>query len=153
MSKGGAIRWTPERLAEYERTNASIKKRVTDALREPLTPTGQQRMQALGRMRDGSLNKTEARFAAYLESEKAAGRIIWYKFEAVKLRLADKTFYTADFFALNDKSELVVYEVKGARAIFADDARVKTKCAAEAFPFAFFVVYPNKSGGWDIEEV
>lgn len=143
-----AIRWTPEMLkAHQERTAKTIDGIVREA------KTCQQRMQALGRMREGSLNKTEARFAQYLEAEKAAGRIIWYKFEAIKLRLADKTFYTADFFALNAQSQLVVYEVKGARAIFADDARVKTKCAAEAFPFAFFVVYPNKSGGWDIEEV
>lgn len=144
-----AIRWSPEMLAAHEGRRVKVAENLA---RKPQA-TGQQRMQALGRLRDGALNKTESRFADYLEVEKEAGRIIWYKFEAVKLRLADKTFYTADFFALNAKSELVVYEVKGARAIFADDARVKIKCAAEAFPFAFFVAYPKKGGGWDIEEV
>ena len=51
-----------------------------------------------------------------------------------------------------------MHEVKGAKIIFQDDAKVKVKVAAETFPFVFKVVYPNKQkqasngNGWEIVE-
>lgn len=110
---------------------------------------------ALGRMKAGKQNNTEKAYGQLLELRKRAGEILWYAFEAVKLRLADNTFYTADYFVLLANGELEVHEVKGSPAIFADDAKVKVKVAASAFPFRFIVAYPipkRAGGGWSFEE-
>lgn len=110
---------------------------------------------ALGRLKTGQMNKTEASYADHLELRKRAGEIAWFKFEGLKLRLADNTFYSPDFFVMLQSGELEVHEVKGAKAIFTDDAKVKVKVAAEMYPFAFKVIYPlpAKTGrGWKVEE-
>lgn len=114
------------------------------------------RMQALGRLKQGQMNDTERRYADLLELRKRAGEIVWYKFEGLKLRLADNTFYSPDFFVMTSEYELQVHEVKGAAAIFEDDAKVKIKVAAEMYPFPFFVAIakPKKhGGGFEITEV
>ena len=54
-------------------------------------------LQALGRLKVGAMNKTEAAYARTLELRKAADEVAWYKFEGLKFRLADNTFYTPDF--------------------------------------------------------
>lgn len=41
---------------------------------------------ALGRMKSGQMNRTEAAYAAYLERQKQIGEIAWYRFESIKLR-------------------------------------------------------------------
>lgn len=94
------------------------------------------------------MNKTEAAYAARLEAMKAAGEISDYRFECVKLRLADKTFYTPDFMVLRPDGAFEMHEVKG---FWEDDARVKIKVAAESFPFKFVAVRRQK-GAWTFEE-
>lgn len=101
---------------------------------------------ALGRKRDGSMNKTESAYALSLQSNPD---VTWFKFEGLKLRLADKTFYTPDFFVMRTSGELEVHEVKG---FWEDDARVKIKVAAELYPFRFFAI-KAKRGEWEIEEI
>lgn len=54
-------------------------------------------LQALGRTKTGKMNKTEIAYSQHLEALKSCGEIVWWKFEAIKLRLADSTFYTPDF--------------------------------------------------------
>ena len=45
-----------------------------------------------------------------------------------------------------------LHEVKGSKALFRDDAKVKVKMAASLFPFRIKVVYPRrKMAGWDEE--
>jgi hypothetical protein len=113
-------------------------------------------LQALGRLKIGKMNKTEQAYANRLELLKHAGEILWYKFEGIKLRLADKTFLTVDFAVLNKDGLLEMQDVKGSKAIYTDDAKVKMKVAAETYPFVFKVVYPKPKrlgGGWQIEEV
>ena len=113
-------------------------------------------MQALGRLKTGEMNKTEARYAEHLAARQAAGDIKWFKFEAIKLRLADSTFLTVDFAVLRADDVLEMVDVKGAKALFLDDARVKMKVAAETYPFVFKVAYPRSKaagGGWDEDEV
>ena len=107
-------------------------------------------MYALGRLKTGQMNKTEAAYAQHLGLLQHAGEIAWHKFEGLKLRLADNTFYTADFFVMNAESVLEVHEVKG---FWTDDARVKTKVAASMYPFKFFGVQRGKRNtGWLVEE-
>ena len=53
--------------------------------------------QALGRLKPGAMNKTEAEYAGMLEARKRAGELAWWAFEPFKIRLADRTFYDVDF--------------------------------------------------------
>lgn len=76
------------------------------------------------------------------------GEVRWHKFEAMKLRLADSTFYTPDFVVLPRDGVLEMDEVKG---FWQDDARVKIKVAASIYPFRFIAV-TKRDGGWDREE-
>lgn len=102
------------------------------------------RLFALGRLKQGEMNKLESQYRLYLELLKSAGRILWYSFEGMKFRLADKTFYTPDFMVMLADGTLEAHEIKGAKAIFMDDAKVKVKVAAEMYPVKFVVVYPDK---------
>lgn len=98
------------------------------------------------------MNKTEAAYAQYLELQKHAGEILWWKFEGVKLRLADKTFYTCDFAVLAASGEFQLHECKG---FWTDDGRVKIKVAADMYPFKFIAVKAQakkRGGGWSVEE-
>ncbi|MBL0011312.1 MAG: DUF1064 domain-containing protein [Nitrosomonas sp.] len=109
-------------------------------------------LQALGRMKTGKMNKTEIAYSHYLEALKACGEISWWKFEAIKLRLADNTHYTVDFFVMKASGELEAHEVKG---FMLDDANVKIKMANEIFPFKFLLIKAaNKScSAWNIKEI
>ena len=109
-------------------------------------------LQALGRLKTGQLNKTEQAYEETLKRGVIAGVIAWYKFEGVKLRLADNTFYTPDFAVMGADGAMQMHEVKG---FWTDDARVKIKVAADMYPFKFIAVKPvpkKNGGGWSIEE-
>jgi hypothetical protein len=108
--------------------------------------------QALGRLKPGEMNGTEAEYYHYLELLKRAGEILWYKFEGIKFRLADGCFYTPDFVVLLKNGEMEAHEVKG---FWTDDARVKIKVAASTYPFRFIAIKKQSKrdgGGWQIEE-
>lgn len=109
-------------------------------------------LRALGRLKAGQMNKTELAYATHLERLLMARTILWYRFEGIKLRLADNTFYTVDFAVMADSGQLEMHEVKG---FWTDDARVKIKVAADQYPFRFLAVQVRKArdgGGWEIEE-
>ncbi|MBI0133496.1 MULTISPECIES: DUF1064 domain-containing protein [Snodgrassella] len=108
---------------------------------------------ALGRLKTGQKNKTEQAYE--LEVLKPAmqdGSISWYRFEGVKLRLADNTFYTPDYCVMRSDGTMEMHEVKG---FWQDDARVKIKVAADMYPLKFIAVKrqaKKNGGGWSIEE-
>ena len=101
------------------------------------------RMQALGRIKTGEMNKSEANYAKHLELRKQAGEILWLKFEGLKFRLADNTFYTPDFAVMRADGVLEMHEFKGR---WMDDARVKIKVAAELYPVVFIGVQKDGHG-------
>lgn len=106
---------------------------------------------ALGRLKIGARNKTEQSYENLLEAMRISGDVLWYKFEGMKLRLADNTFYTPDFFVMMANGQLEAHEVKGH---WQDDARAKIKIAAEMYPFRFVAAKPKAKrdgGGWVIE--
>ena len=110
------------------------------------------RIQALGRMKMGAMNKTEARYAQWLEYRRQAGQVAWFKFEGLKLRLADNTFYTPDFAVMLATGEMECHEVKGH---WMDDARAKIKIAADLYPFRFLGIKEKtkrEGSGWLIED-
>jgi hypothetical protein len=103
---------------------------------------------ALGRLKTGEMNRSEAAYAQRLELQRQAGEVVWFKFEGVKLRLADATFYTPDFAVMLSDGTLEMHEVKG---FWQDDARVKIKVASAMYPFRF-VALTHKRGTWQIED-
>lgn len=97
----------------------------------------------------GEMNSWERDYAAHLEQQKHEGVIVWWAYEAVKLKLADRTHYTPDFCLLKASGEIEFHEVKG---FWQDDARVKIKVAAAQFPIWFVAVSrKSKKKPWEYE--
>ena len=108
-------------------------------------------MYAPGRLKTGSMNKTETAYDSHLAALQHAGQIKWRKFEGLKLRLADNTFYTPDFAVMAADGVIECHEVKG---FWQDDARAKIKVAADLYPFRFIAVKARtkkSGGGWEVE--
>ena len=142
--------WRAKQLADHPGVRGHAPK--ADVSNPPFKlPGNQSGIYALGRLPAGTLNKTEAAYDAYLWTLRG-GDVLWHKFEAIKLRLADATFYTCDFAVLPRSGVLEMHEVKG---FWQDDARVKIKVAASIYPFRFIAVTARakkRGGGWDREE-
>jgi hypothetical protein len=84
------------------------------------------------------MNRLEAKFAMSLEAQRRAGKIVLWRYERLTLKLADDTRYTPDFYVLELDGAVSIYETKG---YMRDDAHVKLKVAATAFPeFRFYLV-------------
>lgn len=100
----------------------------------------------------GTMNSLEAAYAAHLETLKQNGEIIWWAYEPIKLRLANKTSYNPDFLVIRSNGEVEIHETKG---YWRDDARLKIKVAAEYFWFFKFVAIQQQTkkagGGWKYE--
>jgi hypothetical protein len=121
---------------------------------------GRIHIRAKGRIRPrhapGTMNKVEQAYAAILAVRKSIGELHEYRFEAVKLRLADMTYYTCDFWLLLPDGEIELVEVKAVtkagKLLIEDDAAVKFKVARETFPefrFRMFGLLPKSvGGGW-----
>lgn len=125
-------------------------------LRFPDPAAAKRALQARGRLKPGQRNATEAAYEQHLELLRRAGEIAWYRFEGIKLRLADNTFLTVDFAVMRTDGQLEMHDTKGSPAIYQDDAKVKMKVAAEMYPFVFRVAFPRRKkdgGGWLVEEV
>lgn len=147
------LRWSEEQLAAHKaRVRSTVKAAVQRAaIPAPATPL--QKLQALGRLKTGAMNKTETRYAVHLEAERLAGRVLWWKFEGIKLRLATNTFLTVDFAVMVASGVLEMRDVKGGADVVMDDARAKLKIAADIYPLVFKVVMPRKGGGWNEEVI
>jgi hypothetical protein len=134
------MRWTEQQYQDFLRRGSEPASVAPLKLAAPHL--------ALGRLPTGTMNKTEQAYADHLRLEERAGRVIWWKFEPLKLRLADACFYEPDFLVLPSDGVLEVHEVKG---FWRDDARVKIKVAASLFPIRFIAVTRTKGGGWERE--
>jgi hypothetical protein len=98
----------------------------------------------------GQMNKTEeAYYNEIIKPRLLTGEYVWADFEAIKFRLADKTFYTPDFMVVTKDGELECHEVKG---FWEDDARAKWKVAAEKFFWIKFLAITYKKKVWSVEE-
>src|SRR5690349_7797052 len=76
--------------------------------------------------RHSEMTREERLYEGYLEAEKIAGNVLWYEFEAIKLRLVQhnesqpdgsikrhSVYYTPDFAVLRASLALEFVEVKG----------------------------------------
>lgn len=106
-------------------------------------------------------NKTELAYGKLLEEQMKDGAIIEYGYEGIKLRLADNTFYTPDYYVITHDLELELHEVKSARKdkksgtykpFYEQAARVKIKVAADKYPYFRFVAMAKAPTGWIREE-
>ena len=99
-------------------------------------------------------NKTEAAFFAWLQVELPFHA---HHFQSITLTLANGVRYTPDavsFGAANCIPRVVAWEVKG--GFMRDDAGVKLKCAARAFPsidFRLMTSSKTNSTGWDMQVI
>lgn len=148
------MRWDEKDLAAYlERCGVAGAPNKADTSAPPFAlPLSKQKLYALGRLKTGDMNKTEAKYDSHLWDLRHAGSVLWHKFEAVKLRLADNTFYTPDFGVMLADGTMEMHEIKG---FWEDDARVKIKVAASLYPFRFIALKPvaqKHGGGWKEEE-
>lgn len=111
------------------------------------------------RQNSAGLNKTEQAFFDYLQARNDPGvpRTVLPP-QSMTLRIANGCRYTPDFVvvyhgAMHEPVEVIAYEVKG---FMRDDAAVKIKVAATAFPWITFHLVtklPGGGGGWSISEV
>lgn len=107
------------------------------------------KIRARRRQHEGEMNGLEARYAQHLNMLQSTGRVQSWRFGAVKLRLAKKTYLTVDFWVVLPDGHVELHEVKGH---WEDDARVKTKVAAETFhEFQFVGVTHDRRAGWQYE--
>lgn len=109
---------------------------------------------ARGQKKPGEMNSLERAYEAeVLKPALQAGEILWYAYESVKLKLAPKTHLTVDFFVMTKAGELEAHETKG---FMREDANVKLKVAAAAFPFRFLLIKQRAKkagGGFTVQKV
>jgi hypothetical protein len=105
------------------------------------------------------MNKTEQVYAELLSQRILLNEVTGWRYEAIKLRLADNTFYTPDFWVQLPSGEIELHEVKACKAddsfLCEDDAAVKIKVAAEMYPEFGFLMCGRLTGGrgWRIESI
>lgn len=134
--------------ADIERLREKGMKVIDTRKPQEYTKPPQNEPFALGRMKQGEMNKTETAYANYLEKQKQFGDVENYWFEHINLRLANRCFFKVDFFVMLKDRRLECHEVKG---YWTDDALVKIKTAAAMYPFRFISVKLEK-GEWKTRE-
>lgn len=108
----------------------------------------------------GQMNKSEADYAGYLQGLLLAGKIDWFSFESVTLRLAKLTSFTPDFVVVLADGTIEFHEVKAgaggpgaSRPLVEDDAMVKLKVASEMFPATFRLVWKDRTTKQWVEKI
>ncbi len=113
-------------------------------------------MKPIRRKPRGEMNKAEARYAQDLELLKRAGKILDWKYEAIKFKLSDKTkdspamWYTPDFFIIYP-DKFTIVELKGYKSGKMAASVVRFKIARQMYPwFDWQMIMINRWGGTDI---
>lgn len=155
-------------VAEYEEYQRKACQSVTIPARKSVGYRTPSQIRGRGRHRrlPGEMTKPEQAYHANLTLQVQAGSILNFRYEALKLRLADRTWYTPDFMVQRLDGTLELHEIKGCtknkitgafKAYAEEDALVKLKVAAEVwFEYRFCLCYqlPKSAGGeWEVIEV
>lgn len=99
-------------------------------------------------------NSTEKRFELeYLIPMLASGEINQYRFEAIRLKLANGHTYRCEWTAVNAAGKLVFWEVKGGRERQREAGIIQIKVAATSYPEFEFWLCRWKAGNWTIQKV
>jgi len=99
----------------------------------------------LPNQKPGSANSTERKFSNQLETARRKGEIQGWKFEAISLKLGEKTWYFPDFLVIDNHERIHIVEIKG---FLRDDSAAKFKIAASNFPEMHFHMFKNQNGSW-----
>ncbi len=143
--------WTKEQLERQPGVQRVTEQEGKPQFPAGQTPAGQPYRFPEPKESKDRRNQTEQRYEQdHLWPQYQRGEIWDYRFEPLKLRLADNTFYTPDYLVVR-VTGIEIVEVKG--GFEREDARVKWKTAAERFPWFQFVVarWLGKQKGWKIE--
>lgn len=104
------------------------------------------------------MSKTERAYQDHLQILKAAGEVVAYAYEPLRLILAPRMTYLPDFAVLRAANARVQFvEVKPRRsddtAFWHESSRIKVKTAAQIHGvlFEFVAVWPTSRGGWKEE--
>lgn len=92
--------------------------------------------------RRGTMNRTEAKYAAELELGRQNGALLWWAFEPIRLRIANGAWFCPDFAVLTSAGALEFIETKG--GFIREAAMVRLKVAASLYPFTFRLVQFKK---------
>ena len=144
-------RMTAAEYREY-RLSGRLPAEVSGMAAPVSGPSTKSKAAAPGRVTKAAdgMNKLERAYSVELENQRLAGLISSWKFEAMKLRLANRTTYSPDFFVVLPDGRMEHHETKG---FMRDDAHVKLKVAASQFPMFTFRLVKRKAGAWIITEV
>jgi len=95
-----------------------------------------------------TMNKTEQRYADQLEMQYRAGKIVAWRFNAIRFRLAEGAYYKPDFFIV----KLDSFEIHETKGFFREAAKVRIKTAAELYPWFKWYAVQLKKKAWVYEE-
>jgi hypothetical protein len=131
-----------------EAASDTIREAQARVLREARSP---RRPRARGRIarRHGKQNQTERAYGRHLEIRKAAGELLWYAYEPIRLRLAERCYYTPDYLVMRPDGEIEIHEIKGHME---DDAAVKLRVVAEQYWMFRLMIVRRRRGHWEFEE-
>jgi hypothetical protein len=122
-------------------TNPAWAKALGDAPRGKRRPTG-----------GPAMNATEAAYARHLMVRRAAGEVVWWAFNAVRLRIAlgfRAAWFKPDFLVEVPGGRFEFHETKGHER---EAAMLRLKVAAGMFPIPFVLVKRDGAGGWTYED-
>ena len=109
-----------------------------------------------------SMNKTEQRFAQYLDGLKLTGGIKTWWFESIRFKIGYDCWLKPDFLVENAHGELALYDTKGTKRsktgatkpYAEEDAIVKARAIADKFPIPlYFAWLDNKTGEWNFKRM
>jgi len=90
-------------------------------------------------------NKWEAERAAVLDIRKRTGSIADWRYEGIRLKLADGAWYKPDFMVVHNSGFIELEEVKGH---WREAAKVRWKVAVAQFPMFSFSLWTKQDGRW-----
>lgn len=93
----------------------------------------------------GKMNRLEASYAEVLDNRKRTGEVAAWWFEAVAFRVGERCFWHPDFMLMLADGTIEIHDTKGWAK---DDAVVKARAVARAYPFQVYHVTYTKKGGW-----
>lgn len=138
------VNWSEDELKDFERR---YKKDLGERLEEDKKAKGRPLVKVLSEPKPEPMNKLER---AWYENLIRTNPDYIVLAQQLKLRLADKTWYTPDFVCMCPDGILRVYETKG---FMRDDAAVKIKVAADQYWWWRFHLVTKSKGQWSVKHI
>ncbi|MBR8344678.1 hypothetical protein [Burkholderia ambifaria] len=131
-------------LAQKVKTGAQLLESAAETAKDAAAP-----VRSLGRVRTRKVDAAIEAYGALLATMRSIGRVLWFRANPIKLRLADETYYCPNFAVMVASGHLEMHHVIDAAN---NEPLTTVKIAAEQFPFRFVAVHRDDSCGWKFEE-